>query len=55
MIDWSDMQTRRKPTRKERGMYQAWVKYLKDSRLSPDEVHKRAARFTEQRLVVPND
>lgn len=54
-IDWSEMQPRRKPTRKERGLYQAWVKYLKDSRLDASEIHKRAAENAERKKVVPND
>ena len=54
-IDWSEMQPRRKPTRKERGLYRAWVKYLKDSRLDASEIHKRAAENAERKKVVPND
>lgn len=48
MIDWSDMRSVRKPTRKERGRYQRWVKYLKESKLSEEQIHERAARLTEQ-------
>lgn len=55
MIDWSVMQPKRQPTRRERGLYQRWVAYLKDSRLSNDEIHRRAASFTERKMKVPND
>lgn len=48
MIDWSGMKSVRQPTRKERGRYQRWVKYLKDSKLSEQQIHERAARLTEQ-------
>lgn len=48
MIDWSDMRPDRKPTRKERGRYQRWVKYLSDSKLTEQQIHERAARLTEQ-------
>lgn len=37
-----------KPSQKERGRYQRWVKYLKDSRLTEEQIHERAARLTEQ-------
>jgi hypothetical protein len=48
MIDWSKMKPTREPTRKEKGRYQRWVKYLKDSKLSEQQIHERAARLTEQ-------
>lgn len=49
-IDFSDMAPKkRKPTRKERARYRRWRKYLKDSRLSTQEQHSRAAQFTAQR------
>jgi hypothetical protein len=48
MIDWSKMKPVREPTRKERGRYQRWVKYLKDSKLSEQQIHERAARLAEQ-------
>lgn len=47
-IDFSSLRPVRKPTRKERGRYQRWVKYLSDSRLSEDEIHNRAAQFAAQ-------
>lgn len=37
-----------KPTRKERGRYQRWLKYLKDSKLNEEQIHERATRLTEQ-------
>ena len=48
MIDWSGMRPVRKPTQKERGRYQRWVKYLTDSRLTQEQIHERATRLTEQ-------
>ena len=48
-IGWSDQKPKcRKPTRKERGLYTRQRKYLKRSKLSVDEQHRRAAAFTEQ-------
>jgi hypothetical protein len=55
MIDWSDMRPKKKPTRRQRGRYQRWVRYLKDSRLSRDEVHSRAASYAEKGKEPPND
>lgn len=48
-VDFSSMRPKRKPTRKERGRYKRWVKYLKDSRLSDSEVHNRAAHLAQNR------
>jgi hypothetical protein len=48
MIDWSEMRPKRPPTRKERGRYQRWVRYLKDSRLTEEDIHQRAANFAEK-------
>lgn len=48
MIDWSEQQPLRKPTKKEKARYQRWVTYLKDSRLSDTEIFKRAAQYAEQ-------
>jgi hypothetical protein len=48
-IDWSDLKPKpRKPTRKEAATYRRWVTYLSDSRLSKEEIYKRAAEFTEK-------
>lgn len=48
-IDWSDLKPKpRKPTRKEAATYRRWVKYLSDSRLTKDEIYRRAAEFTEK-------
>jgi hypothetical protein len=54
-IDFSSLRPKRQPTRRERGLYQRWVAYLKDSRLTEDEIHSRAAAFTEQGKPVPKD
>ena len=48
IIDFSEMSPLRRPTKKEKARYQRWVKYLKDSKLSEEQIHERAARFTEQ-------
>ena len=48
MIDWSSMRPSRQPTRKEKGRYQRWVKYLTDSKLTQEQIHERATRLTEQ-------
>ena len=36
----------REPTKKEMKLFNKWVVYLSDSRLSKDEVYKRAADYT---------
>ena len=54
-VDFSALRTQRQPTRKERGLYQQWVRYLKNSRLSEDEIHSRASQFAEQHRQVPKD
>ena len=36
----------REPTKKEMKLFNKWVVYLSDSRLSKDEVYKRAAEYT---------
>lgn len=48
MIDWSSMRPVRQPTRKEKGRYQRWVKYLTDSKLTQEQIHERATRLAEQ-------
>ena len=35
----------REPTRKEKNLFHKWVAYLSDSRLSKEEVYKRAATY----------
>lgn len=46
-IDWSSIDKKRPPTRKELASYRKWRKYLSDSRLSPEEVDSRAKHFAE--------
>lgn len=41
--------------RKKRKLHKKWRKYLSDSRLSREEIQKRAKTFTNQRKKVPND
>lgn len=43
----------RPPSKKEKGQYNRWVKYLKDSKLSNEEIHKRASQFVNQNMKVP--
>lgn len=52
-IDFSELRPTRKPTRAEKVLYRTWVTYLSDSKLSVDEVHKRAADFTERGKKPP--
>lgn len=47
-VDFSDLRHSRKPTKKERGRYKAWVKYLKNSKLSEEEIYRRAEIFALQ-------
>lgn len=49
MIDFSELRPApRKPTRKEAAKYRRWVRYLSDSKLSKDEVFRRAEQLTRQ-------
>jgi len=45
----------KKRTKKEVARYRRWVRYLKDSKLSEEEIHKRAAAFTQQKRDPEND
>lgn len=36
----------RRPTRKERGRYERWVDYLRDTKLTEDQIHQRAEQLT---------
>ena len=55
VINFSSLRPAREPTRKERALYQRWIAYLKDSRLSEDEIHRRAADFTAKKKQVPTE
>lgn len=44
----SEQRPARKPIQKERGRYQRWLKYLKDSKLTEEQIHERATRLTDQ-------
>lgn len=37
-----------KPTKKQAELYKKWTKYLNDSKLSKDEIRKRAAEYAKQ-------
>lgn len=52
-IDFSPYQNVRKPTKKELSNYRNWVKYLSDSKLTSEEVHKRAASFASRGSKCP--
>lgn len=52
-VDFSAIAPTRAPTRREASLYRAWRAYLRDSRLTPDEQHRRAAHFAEQGKKVP--
>ncbi len=56
MIDWGEqMRNTRQPTKKEKARFNQWVKYLKDSKLSIDEIYYRAAFYTEHGTKLPDD
>lgn len=55
MIDFDNLRPKRAPTRKEKALYFKWVKYLKNSRLSEDEIHQRAASAVINNRKVPDD
>lgn len=46
-IDFSSLRpVKRQPTKKEAALYRRWVQYLSNSKLSEDEIHKRAEYYT---------
>ena len=42
----------RKPTKKEMKLFNRWVRHLSDSRLSSDEVYKRAADYAAKKEQI---
>ena len=52
MLDWSEV--RKKPSKKQLALYKAWVAYLKDSRLTEQQIQSRAMYFAEMELPIPN-
>ncbi len=44
-----------KPTKAQERLYRQWRAYLKDSRLTVDEQHTRAAEFAGQNRKVPKE
>lgn len=54
-IDWSSVERKRQPTRREVSLYRQWKKYLTDSKLSPTEIDSRAKAFAEQKKKVPRE
>jgi hypothetical protein len=40
---------------KQRKLFKAWKKYLKDSRLSDSEITKRAKTFSRKQMKVNDD
>jgi len=54
-IDWSSVDRKRQPTRKEKASYRNWKKYLSDSKLSPEEINSRAKAFASQKKKVPKE
>lgn len=53
--DFSRLHPTRQPSKQEAKRYRQWVTYLTDSKLSTDEIHRRAAAFTEQGCKIPKD
>jgi hypothetical protein len=55
-LDWSAHKPKlRKPTYRQVGLYKGWRKYLRNSRLDPEEQHYRAAQMAEDNRPVPDD
>lgn len=55
MLDWSDIAPKKKPTKKQIALYHKWVKYLRDSRLTEQDIQSRAKTFAERNERIPND
>lgn len=41
---------KKSPTKKQMRLFNRWVAYLSDSKLSQDEIYNRAAKYAEQGL-----
>jgi hypothetical protein len=54
-VDFESLRQVRKPTKSEAALYRRWVVYLSNSRLTEDDIHRRALMFTQQKKRVPND
>jgi len=46
MVDWSEIDTI-KPTKRQKNLYYRWKAYLKDSKLSTDEIERRSRQWAE--------
>lgn len=44
--------TEREPSKKEMILFNQWVKYLKDSKLSCDQIYSRAADYTSKNMKI---
>lgn len=54
MLDWSKAAPLKEPTKKQVALYRRWVTYLRDSKLTEDEIQRRAKYFAEINEKVPN-
>lgn len=52
-VNFDSLRKRRQPTRKEAANYRKWAKYLSNSKLSEDEVHRRAADLAGRGFKLP--
>lgn len=53
MTRYEHLRHRTRPTKKQERLYKQWRAYLKDSRLSEDEQHARAAAFADRNREAP--
>lgn len=51
-IDFSCML--KSPTSKQKSLYRQWEKYLSDSKLNKEEIHKRASHYASEGKAPPN-
>jgi hypothetical protein len=54
MLDWSKVAPLKQPTKKQASLYRQWVKYLRDSKLTENEIQRRAKYYAENNERIPN-
>lgn len=52
MLDFNHLRVKRQPTKVQEKLYRKWVKYLKNSRLSEDQIHERASHYASLNLTI---
>jgi hypothetical protein len=54
-LDWSEVVPKKKPTKQQIKLYRGWYKYLRNSRLTEEDVIMRAKHYAEINRPYPKD